>query len=429
MAAHDAGLALAVLLAILLAPTIAQAAKPGDLDRSFSRNGKVTTSFGALDGVNSVAIDAQGRIVAGGYVYHANDDVYQFALARYKADGELDRSFSADGRVGTNFVPYGGAVKEVAIDAEGRIVAAGDDYPQGFAVARFKRDGRLDRSFSGDGRATTAFGARVEQVGSMAIDSEGRIVIAGTALDLPPATGWQSFFTLVRYRPDGSLDGSFGDGGTVMDSGSPFDEARSVAIDSAGRIVVAGRTAIGHGGGRYTGAVGLARYDSSGALDPSFGTGGRVTTGLWADGAEANSLAIDSDGRMVVAGPRDPGGRPGWGLARYNPGGPLDASFSQNGRITTRFGEARAVPYSVAIDSRGRIAAAGVARGEFALARYRPAGRLDPSFSGNGKVRTQFRGGTSGAQSIAIDSRDRIVAAGGNGNFALARYIGHRQGR
>jgi uncharacterized delta-60 repeat protein len=212
-----------------------------------------------------------------------------------------------------------------------------------------------------------------------------------------------------------------------MDSGSPFDEARSAAIDSAGRIVVAGRRAVGHGGGRYTSAVGLARYDPTGTLDLSFGTGGMVTTGLWAEGAEANSMALDSGGRMVVVASRDPGNRPVWGLARYNPGGTLDTSFSENGRATTHFGEARAVPYSAAIDSRGRIAAAGVARGDFALARYRASGRLDSSFSGNGKVRTQFRSGTSGARSIAIDSRDRIVAAGsGNGNFALARYVGYR---
>jgi uncharacterized delta-60 repeat protein len=199
-----------------------------------------------------------------------------------------------------------------------------------------------------------------------------------------------------------------------------------VAIDSADRIVVAGLAAVGHGGGRYTSAVGLARYDSSGALDGSFGTGGRVTSELWAGGAEANSLAIDSGGRLVVAGPRDPGTQPGWGLARYNPAGALDTSFSGNGRVATRFGQARAVPYSVAIDSRRRIVAAGECAGDFALARYRPAGTLDQSFSGNGKVRAPSR--SSGARSVAIDSRDRIVAAGSrDGNFALARYRGYRR--
>jgi uncharacterized delta-60 repeat protein len=410
-----------------------QAAKPGDLDPSFSRNGKVTTDLGAVDGVNSVAIDARGRIVAGGYAYTATEDQYEFVLARYEPDGRLDRSFSGDGKLRTYFAALNSeAVKAVAIDSAGRIVAAGDspDSSEGFAVARYEPDGSLDRTFSGDGKATIAFGAREEQVGSMAFDPEGRIVIVGTVLDFSQANGWQSFFTLVRYRPDGSLDGSFGDGGVAMDSGSPFDEARSVAIDSADRIVVAGLAAIGHGGGRYTSAVGLARYEPSGTLDGSFGTDGRVATGLWPGGAEANSLVLDSGGRMVVAGPRDPGTQPGWGLARYTPAGALDGSFSLNGRATTRFGEARAVPYSVATDSRERIVAAGVGGGDFALARYRPSGALDPSFSANGKVRTHFRRGTSGARSIAIDSRDRIVAAGSGGaNFALARYTGYRNRR
>jgi uncharacterized delta-60 repeat protein len=415
---------------MLIAPALAEAAEPGDLDRSFSRTGKVSTDLGAVDGVNSVAMDAQGRIVAGGYAYSATEDEYDFVLARYKPNGKLDRSFSGDGKVATDFgVAYGEAVKAVAIDSEGRIIAAGNlnpDFPDGFAIARYKPDGSLDPAFSGDGKGDDrVWSPGRARANSVAIDSQGRIVIVGSVLDYSQVNGWQSFFTLVRYEANGSLDPSFGDGGTVMQSDTPFDQARSVAIDSADRIVVAGRTAVGGEGGSYTSAFALARYNLNGTPDASFGTGGRVTTEFGASGGEANSLAIDSGGRMVVAGARDPGTKPRFGLARYNPGGTLDASFSGDGTVTTRFGDAIAVPYSVAIDSQGRIVAAGGVGDDFALARYRPSGTLDTSFSGNGNVRTHFRSGGSGARSVAIDSRDRVVAAGsGNGNFALARYVG-----
>jgi uncharacterized delta-60 repeat protein len=197
-----------VLLA-LLAPALAQAAMPGDLDRSFSRNGKVSTDLGAVDGVNSVAMDAQGRIVAGGYAYSAYEDEYDFVLARYKPNGKLDPSFSGDGKVGTDFgVAYGEAVKAVAIDSEGRIVAAGDlnpDFPDGFAVARYKPDGSLDPAFSGDGKATIEFGARDERVNSMAIDSQGRIVIVGYVLDYAQVNaGSRSLRSFATRRTEAS---------------------------------------------------------------------------------------------------------------------------------------------------------------------------------------------------------------------------------
>jgi uncharacterized delta-60 repeat protein len=427
------GLPAGVLAAPLL-PILSYAAKPGDLDRSFSRNGKVSTDMGAVDGANSVAIDAQGRIVAGGYAYTATEDEYDFVLARYKPSGKLDRSFSGDGRANTDFgVAYGEAVNAVAVASKGRIFAAGDlnpDFPDGWAIARYKSDGSLDRAFSGDGNATIAFGGRDEQANSMAIDRQGRIVVVGTVLDHSQANGWQSFFTLARLKANGSLDPSFGDGGTVMQSVSPFDEARAVAIDSANRIVVAGRRALGRGGGNYTSAFALARYNPNGTLDSTFASGGRATTTFGRSGGEAYSLAIDSGGRLVVAGARDPGTRPRFALARYGADGVLDASFSRDGKVTTRFGSAIAIADSVAIDSRGRISAATGVGDDFAVARYRPGGTLGTSFSGNGKVRTHFRGGGYGARSLAIDSGDRVVAAGsGDSDFGLARYIGYRNRR
>src|SRR5262245_11611010 len=157
------------LLLTLLASAPAQAAQPGDLDRSFSHNGKVTTAFGRSAAL-AAAVDLKGRIVAGGTTGGG-----EFGLARYKRNGELDRTFSGNGKTRTSFRHYA-AVDSLAIDSRGRIVAAGRGG-DGFAVARYKPNGDLDYSFDADGKVTTDFG--IGDVGeSVAIDSRGRIVVA-----------------------------------------------------------------------------------------------------------------------------------------------------------------------------------------------------------------------------------------------------------
>lgn len=418
MAPHKRALAFTVLLTALLAPVAVQAARPGALDRSFGRNGNVTTGFGRYDAARAAAIDRQGRIVAAGPPGEP-----EFGLARYRRNGELDRTFSGDGKTTISFGAYGG-VHAVAIDPQGRIVAAGADAG-GFALARYKPNGSLDPSFGGDGRVTTDFGLG-DGASSVAIDSRGRIIAAGSVT----GRGEGGDFALARYRPDGSLDPSFGVGGKVTTGFGGNDGAFSVAIDSGGRIVVAGFSV--HG--RFEDFA-LARFQPNGSLDFSFSSNGRVTTDFGRND-RANSAAIDSRGRIVAAGVRDTTDSPHpdrFALARYRPNGSLDGSLSRNGKVTTAFrGNDRA--NSVAIDSRGRIVAVGTTSHslgsvnyDFALARYRRDGRLDRSFSGNGKATTDF-GRNDQAEAVVVDPQDRIVAAGvGRSDFALARYIGYRR--
>jgi uncharacterized delta-60 repeat protein len=209
--------------------------------------------------------------------------------------------------------------------------------------------------------------------------------------------------------------------------------ATSVAIDSQDRIVAAGMTRYSSDAGDFA----LARYDEDGGLDPSFSGDGRKRTDF--GGLDfANSVAIDSQGRILAAGYAS--GYPATGyhfaLARYDPDGSIDGSFGAGGRVTTDFGtDSLNQALSVAIDPQGRIVAAGITqlRGvsgqSFALARYDPDGSPDESFSGNGRLKTSF-GGFDRARSVAIDPDDRIVAAGetqdnaGRERFALARYLG-----
>ena len=415
-----AGLALVASLA----PALVHAAA-GDLDPSFGGDGRVTTAFGGFGEVHGVAIDSQGRMVAAGR------DSAGFALARYKANGVLDPSFSSNGKVRTPFRDVAEA-HSVAIDDQGRIAAAGlvrsrDPSGRDFALARYNPNGSLDDSFSSDGKVRTDFGG-TEGIASVAIDSQGRIVAVGQR-------GRRSrYFPVARYLPNGSLDPSFSGDGKVLTGFGTQAYATSVAIDSQGRIVAAGTT----GDGSDIGDFALARYNRDGSLDSSLSGDGRKRTDF--GGQEvAQSVAIDSQGRILAAGyaagfaPN--GGGFDFALARYNQNGGLDGLFGTGGKMTTDFGiDTIDRAMSVAVDSQHRIVAVGITqtneRGQdFALARYAPSGNPDDSFSSNGRLRTSF-GGHDRARAGAIDSQDRIVAAGetqdsaGNEDFALARYIG-----
>jgi uncharacterized delta-60 repeat protein len=418
---------LVVLTALNTAP--AEAARPGALDPSFGRNGKVTTNFGHYNYAADAAIDGDGRIVAVGH-----PEGYDFGLARYRRSGKLDRTFSGNGKVARGVY---GTPSAVTIDAKQRIVVAGsygcdgDDCSYSSAVlARYKPNGTIDRSFGFGGRVGVEFeGYDDSSFASVTVDTKGRIVVAGEVTG--PGPSW-SDFALARYRPNGSLDQSFGGDGTVTTDfrGRP-DGAHAVAIDPQGRIVAAGAAQLGLRHADFA----LARYLPNGALDATFDGDGRITTHL-GHSSGASSLIVDSQGRIVAAGLADRRGRESkFGLARYLPSGELDSRLGGDGTVTTKFGrEHNSGARAVAIDTRGRIVAVGStepprSNGNFALARYWPSGNLDQSFSHNGKVTTTL-GGDDEAASALLSSRGRIVAVGGGGrkaDFALARYVGYRR--
>jgi uncharacterized delta-60 repeat protein len=397
------------LLAVLVTAALAQA-KPGDLDRSFGGDGKVRTKIDEDYGgaATSVAIDSRGRTIAAG-------TTGSFAVARYKRNGRLDGSFSGNGKVITSFGRFAQA-QAVAIDPRGRIVAAGfscflsDDSCSDVrpALVRYRRNGTLDPAFGSGGKVTTDFGGA--NANSVAIDSHGRVIVTG---------GNSGDFGLLRYKWNGSLDPSFGSGGRVTSDFGGGDGASGVAIDSHRRIVAAGSTAAGED---YDFA--LARFEPNGDPDGSFGSAGQVTT-VFGGSSDARSVAIDSRDRIVAAGYADgvPSGK--FALARYKPNGDLDDSFSGNGKLRTRFGRRNDAAHGVTIDSRDRIVAVG-GEDDFRVARYWPSGRLDRSFSGDGKVTTRLA--YAQANSVAVDAQDRIVAAGTNsGRFELVRYVGYRR--
>jgi uncharacterized delta-60 repeat protein len=411
------GLLIAALIAGVLSPAAAQAAA-GALDPTFSGDGRQTTDLGG--GANGVAIQADGKIVVVGLAGGGGND---FALARYNPNGSLDPSFSGDGRQRTDFGSRDRA-NGVAIQADGKIVAIGASGRGDFALARYNPNGSLDPSFSRNGKQRTDFGSR-DSANGVAIQADGKIVVAGVASG--GADGGE--FALARYNPNGSLDRSFsGDGKQTTDVGAGNDEAKAVALQGDGKIVAVGGSTI-----EEFGDFALARYNPNGSLDPSFSGDGKQEPNLGFPDF-ANGAAIQPDGKIIAVGLA--GGEldsQDFALARLNVDGSLDPSFSGDGEQRTDFGGFERAN-GVSIQADGKIVAVGLAGGgatgvDFALARYNPNGSLDPSFSGNGRLRTNF-GSRDEAMGVALQADGKIVAAGrtfgadGTADFAVARYLG-----
>lgn len=404
-------------------------AAPADLDTTFDNDGKVTTDFGSgNDRAYAAAIQSDGKLVAAGYA--TSGQGVGFALVRYNPDGSLDTSFDTDGKVTTAFPQNSGNAFAIAIQPDGKIIAAGVAAGAftDFALARYNADGSLDTTFDTDGKVTTDFNITTDQAQAVAIQPDGKIIVAGYT-----GSGQSLDFALARYNADGSLDTTFDtDGKVTTDFGSSTDLAQAIAIQPDGKVVAVGYTAIG-----ATVNFAVARYNPDGSLDTSFDTDGKVATDFSNDIDQAHAVAIQSDGKIVVAGHATPAtGNQlfDFGVARYNPDGSLDTTFDTDGKVMTDFGF-NDVAQAIAIQPGDKIVIVGYTSSigssqDFALARYNADGSLDTAFDSDGKVITSFTNSYDIAPAVALQPDGKIVAAGyafvnsSNEDFAVARYVG-----
>jgi uncharacterized delta-60 repeat protein len=352
-------------------------------------------------------------------------------------------SLSADGVTPLNKsmstpVPRDRAQAQV-IQADGKIVAVGQAFVNGnydFALARYNSDGSLDASFGTGGKVTTDIGGNSDMANAVAIQRDGKIVVAGTAGGTPSAsssprptsgTGSNVDFALVRYDGDGTLDASFGPAGTgkvVLDFAAVDDVAEAVAIQRDGKIVVAGYT------GNTNVDFALARFNADGTLDTSFGILGRAIADYSGAGDYAYAVALQSDGRIVVAGRSDSAGatKTDFALARYDTDGTLDTSFGTSGKLTTDFASSADSAQALAVQGDGKIVAVGWAfngaDNDMALVRYNGDGSLD---NGCGNVLRDLSGTHDEASAVVIQNDGKIVVGGNTlvgaqRDFALARF-------
>jgi uncharacterized delta-60 repeat protein len=387
----------------------AQAA-PGGLDPSFGTGGILKTAVPGNQ-APAVVLQPDGKIVVTG----------SSSVIRYKPDGSLDSSFGTGGvvtRADTHF-------NALALQPDGKILVAGFAFnppiPGVFELERYLPDGSLDPSFGSGGVATTRiFSGYQPEIGALALQADGKIIAAG---------GDGARVTVARYLPDGSLDTSFGPGGIVTTTPAA-GEAQAVAVQSDGKIVVAGS------GWPFADYGSIVRYRPDGSLDPSFATGGIVATPL----GPLHALVLQPDGKILVGGGAYRFLSQAFGVARYNPDGSPDLSFGTGGETMTDAGWSGGTQ-AIALQPDGDIVAAGQGSPrsvtysnsfQFALVRYHPDGALDTGFGACGRAMTAFSSGNgTGAlvDGLALQPDGKILAAGRNfdgskSEVALARYLG-----
>lgn len=417
-----------VALSATFSTTQAQAEdSPGDLDPSFGIGGKVTTDFavGLSDLADAVVLQQDGKIVTAGL---AGVD---FALARFNPDGTLDTGFGTGGKVTTDFAGFDQAFA-IMLQPDGKLVAAGvanqGSGDANFALARYNPDGALDTSFGSGGKVSTDFAGRDDVALDLVLQADGKIVVVGRmALDIGPPHGLSLDFALARYNPDGTLDTSFGSEGKVTtDFADGSDGASTLILQPDGMLVAAG----GASGTTGFPDFALARYNSDGTLDTGFGIGGKVTTDFGGFFDEISEIRLQQDGKLVAAGTAGSLYDFDFALARYNPSGSLDSTFGTGGKVMTDFFGCCDSGSALVIQSNGKLVAAGTASNDFALARYNPDGTLDMGFGTGGEITTDFAGSSDGAFALLLQPDGKLVAAGTTDDFALsrdfalARYLG-----
>jgi uncharacterized delta-60 repeat protein len=422
-------------------------ADPGDLDTTYGQGGFAFSGFGnvGLDfsEAKSVAIQSDGKVVVAGSARVNGGDFSRTAivLSRFNVDGTLDSTFGTNGRVTITFDAFNAAAA-VRIQSDGKIVVAAvaaastsSSAVRSLVLARFTSTGAPDFGF-GTAAGNVAVNIGVGGgVGDMVIQGDGKILVAGTVV----RTGTGADFLLVRFNTGGSLDTSFGQTtqfpnltGSVSTDFGAQEQANAIALQSDGKIVVAGVTQFG-----VDSAFAVDRYNANGVIDNTFGGIGRVVTNFvgsdhgGSSGDAAFGVAVQGDGKIVVVGraETDTGlARTDIAVARYNTNGTLDATFGTGGKVTTAIvagdpQRANDAAFAVVIQPDGKIVTAGftgVPFSEvFAVVRYTTSGALDTTFGSGGKVTTDRRGFIGFALAVqrvsvplSLFAQGQIVVAG-----------------
>lgn len=402
---------------LMVVVTQSSYAQFGILDPSFNGTGiSITTSGYACAGM---ALQSDGKILLGGTVYNSNPD---FGVVRLNSDGSMDNTFGLSGVASAPVGLNADLGRAIAVQSDGKILITGginNGTNQDLGVLRFKTDGSVDSTFGTFGFATVVTGPGDDVGRAIAVQSDGKIVVAGHGYN-----GTKVDFIVVRFNSDGSLDNTFSGTGAVSTAfgASTFDEAYSMAIQPDGKIVVAGNS---------NWKFALARYNTNGSLDNTFGTGGLVVTPIGTSTDELKNITLQADGKIVAVGFGIVGSFRDAIVVRYNSNGLLDNTFGTSGIVVTSVGTKNDMAYGVDIQSDGKIVIAGESEPtspsqNIFVARYDSTGVLDPTFGTGGIAIEAPSGSYDFVATCLLDASEKIVVAGTFGNyFAAARFIGN----
>jgi uncharacterized delta-60 repeat protein len=427
-----------LLVTIGLASPAVAGQRAGDLDVTFGVGGKVVHPGFVF--VEDVVVQPDGKILVVGNSADEVNETLNIRIARYHADGSADDSFGTGGVVETDFDGLTDEARAAAVQPDGKIVVVGKhgyeiwccEYFYDLIAVRYEPDGSLDTSFGDGGKVIADFGKETDLGTDVAIQADGKIVVA--AFSGSQGIG-QADFVVARYHADGTPDTGFGLGGrTTTDFPDPYfhDAAESMVIQADGKILLGGSTGRDVFGGGVFFDYALARYLPDGTLDSGFGEAGLVITDVGTANDAASAVELQTDGKIILAGVTAESQNVLFALVRYLEDGSLDSSFGAGGVVRNDVGDYESVG-DVAIQADGKILVAGgggpLTQQDFVLLRYTPDGRLDRSFGLNGRVRTDFQP-LDDATSLAIQVDGKIVVAGDHlgflANGLIARY--HSEG-
>lgn len=444
----------------------------GSLDTSFATSGRLAQYTGRNVSLADMARQSDGRIVCGGYIRSSGSAM----VVRVGSDGVLDPAF---GTAGYARIPGWGAGRgrpavRIAVQSDDKIVLVGPYDSLSFLVARVDASGQLDVGFGTQGTVSVPLGGAEVRASSVKVQNDGKILVGGVS---------DGNFAMVRLQTNGSLDGTFGQGGkVVIDLGGDGDECVCLALREGGKILAGGLKShegredfalvgcledgtldagFGVGGkivtslstyyrdrctavavrsdgkiiavGQVTSNTGVnecmvGRYASNGMLDASFAGSGRILFPLAADGGDANAVCLGAGGNIIVAGRGQDGSRSDFAVARLTEEGALDSSF-RGGWMTSSFGE-NDLPWDASVQSDGKILVCGGAgfppSGHITVARYSQTGEIDESFGTQGKARAYVAGRSSYASRIALQPDGKMVVIGNTSLrdcWAIVRFL------
>ncbi|MEO8287979.1 MAG: delta-60 repeat domain-containing protein [Chloroflexota bacterium] len=423
-----------------------QAALTGKLDNSFDVDGRTTTDVGSTnDEARDVVVQPDGKIVVMGETWTGPYNRPRFALTRYKPNGKLDQSFGDGGMIIENISgsEYDtGNPCALLLQPDGKLLIAGTTldpvlHQWVFALLRYNADGTLDAKFGDRGKTLTPidqkqYSQSEDEIHSIALAPDGKIVAAGITGRYPHN------FAATRYNKDGSLDETFGNEGRVITAFPSDANARAVAVQPDGKVVVAGYASLE--GGKEHQDYTMVRYNIDGSLDEAFGDQGIVMTDFANKQDWAYSMVLRPDGKIVLAGPVEIDARLcgayicsvfGYGFAQYNTDGSLDDDFGDSGTISYKYGGSDG-NYDLLRLPDGKLLAAGhVSNNDFGLALLNEDGTPVKSFGTKGWATASFGPYTDRANAIAMQPDGKIVAVGSgvvdkkdilNDDFAIARF-------
>ena len=383
----------------------------GSIDNSFGINGYVDLSGSPLTAGTPIVIQEDNKIVVLSAQINSSTNTSQFRVERLNVDGAIDDSFATSGLAITDFGFQQNFPIALALQSDGKIVASGNSGNGRNLIARHNTNGSLDNSFDGDGRVVTMFGQSNSNFFVTALPS-GKIQLVGNT-----TTTAGRHFSISQYNSNGSLDNTFDGDGRTLSLFDPNEDSyfiSSVAKQVDGKYVVSTVTIDVMNFINLENIV-VRRYNADGTVDTTFGTNGKVTTDLMEDSQTSRAVAVQDDGKVLLAGFS---GFWNFNLLRYTPTGELDTTFNDDGLITEKVESSNDNGRIVLLQNDGKIVLIGqqnyniintIGSADIAMARYLEDGSLDSSFGVNGKSISVFGQKVNNVRKAALQPDGKIL--------------------